>query len=638
AMGNCNEPVAEACLDCELPQLDRNHYFTGKLMVERDFTDEQRYYMGKLRRHNLRLHGHGVVCGLKVKRHPNPSCRNQYVIVEPGTAIDCCGREILVQREEYVDFRALIRAAWKKEHGEDSEPDKKKRVFQLCIRYRECPTEPIPALFNECGCDDTACQPNRIHESYAFDVILDPKPAHDDPAAVKLEWRSTIALAHATHAAAGEDFIFVAAQSNPDTLYAIDASNLSINTSRAFTGRTIEALALSEDGKWLFVATGGGTDPEILVLSAADINKPAANTLTIAGADAKQVKLAAAADGRLYALDIKQKQLLAWATDVTTANPPAAPKKVTVASGASALGLAPDGRYAFVAIADSAKVSAVDTATLTVAQDLSVGTGGTARPRAIAVVGVEDGDNIVALDPDNKQAYLLGWRPNGATPNDRALSLADPLGGYAFPPSAVIAGPAGNWMYVVENDAASKKNYLQPLDLHAWLLKQPMALKPAVAVGSGDAEGVLAGDARRLYVAYRGEGTDTGGVAVIDVTGGDCDGIFARSLDGCPLCDDECLVLATISDYSYDTAVDDPQIDNLKDRKLLPSTDAIVEVIKCILANCCHGGGGTGPAGPPGPPGPGVKSADAETVPAGTPAAAVFDPTTGNVHFKIPKG
>ena len=98
-MGHCNEPVADTCVDCELPQLDRNHYFTGKLMVERDFTDEQRYTMGKLRRHNLRLHGHGVVCGLKVRPHANPSCRHQYVVVEPGTALDCCGREILVQHE-----------------------------------------------------------------------------------------------------------------------------------------------------------------------------------------------------------------------------------------------------------------------------------------------------------------------------------------------------------------------------------------------------------------------------------------------------------------------------------------------------------------------------------------------------------
>src|ERR1044071_6018429 len=88
------------CTECATPQLARNHYFTGKLLVERDFTDEQRYLTGKDQRHNQTLHGFGVVCGLRVKEHPNPGCRNRYVVVEPGTAIDCCGREILVKREQ----------------------------------------------------------------------------------------------------------------------------------------------------------------------------------------------------------------------------------------------------------------------------------------------------------------------------------------------------------------------------------------------------------------------------------------------------------------------------------------------------------------------------------------------------------
>ena len=46
---------------CETGPYTRNHYFTGKLLVERDFTDEQRYYVEKMRHHNRRLHGWGVV-------------------------------------------------------------------------------------------------------------------------------------------------------------------------------------------------------------------------------------------------------------------------------------------------------------------------------------------------------------------------------------------------------------------------------------------------------------------------------------------------------------------------------------------------------------------------------------------------
>jgi len=35
------------CVECAVPQMARNHFFTGKLLVERDFTDEQRYLIGK---------------------------------------------------------------------------------------------------------------------------------------------------------------------------------------------------------------------------------------------------------------------------------------------------------------------------------------------------------------------------------------------------------------------------------------------------------------------------------------------------------------------------------------------------------------------------------------------------------------
>ena len=54
---------AGTCVDCEIPVMARNNYFTGKLMVERDFRDEQGYFIGKDRRHDQYLHGWGAVCG-----------------------------------------------------------------------------------------------------------------------------------------------------------------------------------------------------------------------------------------------------------------------------------------------------------------------------------------------------------------------------------------------------------------------------------------------------------------------------------------------------------------------------------------------------------------------------------------------
>ena len=182
----------ENCVECEIPQLARNNFFTGKLLVERDFTDEQRFFLGKEWRHNQRLHGWGTVCGLKVVQHPNPACRKQYVVIEPGTAIDCCGHEILVQDEVVFDFENKFREEWKEAFGQSSEPDALPHRMQVCIRYRECGAEPIPSLFDECGCDDTGCQPNRVLEGYTLDVIIDAKDTPKDPLDVQLAWDGTI--------------------------------------------------------------------------------------------------------------------------------------------------------------------------------------------------------------------------------------------------------------------------------------------------------------------------------------------------------------------------------------------------------------------------------------------------------------
>src|SRR5690349_25084056 len=93
----------ETCPECGFDAFVRNNYFTGKMMGAGEFTTETLYHADKMRHHNLRLHGTGTVCGLRVQQHPSPDCQRRYVVVEPGSALDCCGREILVANQETVD-------------------------------------------------------------------------------------------------------------------------------------------------------------------------------------------------------------------------------------------------------------------------------------------------------------------------------------------------------------------------------------------------------------------------------------------------------------------------------------------------------------------------------------------------------
>src|SRR6266511_3090576 len=83
---------------------ERNRYYTGKYMTARDFQDEQDYFVSRNRLHNRLLHDWGIVCGLMVSPHPNPSCRDRYVVVSPGVAIDCYGRELVLKEKTVMEI------------------------------------------------------------------------------------------------------------------------------------------------------------------------------------------------------------------------------------------------------------------------------------------------------------------------------------------------------------------------------------------------------------------------------------------------------------------------------------------------------------------------------------------------------
>lgn len=169
------------CLPCETQAEQRLNYFTGQFLVEKDFKDEQDYHVGKHRLHNRYLHGWGTVCGLKVVEHPNPDCQKRFVIIEPGLALDCCGREIIVREKIYVDIPKLLAAQNDDESGSGDTP----KILSISLCYAECKTEFVPALYSECGCDENTCEANRVREGYEIrlkflDGVLLP-PLTNDP-------------------------------------------------------------------------------------------------------------------------------------------------------------------------------------------------------------------------------------------------------------------------------------------------------------------------------------------------------------------------------------------------------------------------------------------------------------------------
>src|SRR5690349_21707358 len=162
--GTHNSNDETTCVSCDFEPFLRNNYFTGKMMSAAEFTAETHYHQEKMRLHQARLHGWGVVCGLDVLQHPNVDCRTRYVRIEPGSAVDCCGRDILVPEEEMLDLLCYEAVA-----SLSRENPARVHALGICVRFVECATETVPVLYDDCGCDDQGCAPNRILESFAFD-------------------------------------------------------------------------------------------------------------------------------------------------------------------------------------------------------------------------------------------------------------------------------------------------------------------------------------------------------------------------------------------------------------------------------------------------------------------------------------
>lgn len=151
-MKDCNEA------HCGLPAgFFRVNYFHGKEMRLADYVDDQRYHAGKMRFHNGKLHGAGILCGLKLGvLQPEGTILR----VARGAAIDACGREVLVGFDQCVDVAAWFRQqAYEFQDQDDNPctPDERNRV-KLCVvmRYAECGGSPEPVPANPCGPPD-AC-------------------------------------------------------------------------------------------------------------------------------------------------------------------------------------------------------------------------------------------------------------------------------------------------------------------------------------------------------------------------------------------------------------------------------------------------------------------------------------------------
>jgi len=562
------------CEACTFEPFVKNNYFTGKMMGAADFIAETRYHSEKLRLHQARLHGWGVVCGLDVVPHPNASCRTRYVVVEPGSAVDCCGNDILVPEEEILDLLCYRKVA-------DLAKENPARLHALgiCVRFLECATENVPVLYDDCGCNDDGCAPNRILESYVFDVIVDPQLSRLkklDPAQIA---GALFMRPPATGLAANTPRIGNAVIVGP-TLYALDAKNaqkLIVYDLISRHGMTLDlgadAFGLAGNAHFVFVATApksGGSTPIVQVfqpggtgaLMILDSGTAAANTLAIG---------ASSDPARAAILYVKQTgDLLALAPDTTNGLAGPAVTLGTIAANLSSFLVVPDGSMAYAIDSGGAKVKAITVATAAVA-DLAVSLSG-AGPSALAY-WESGGKKLLAVASET--AKTLNLIDLGASTLLGSLTLD-------HPPEFVTVAPT-DLVQVIEEDGSAA--YLQTIDA-APLQSGQVAVVCAPRMIDGTAERILAFT----------QAAEAGVLADFDQADLPCDELVWHQ--PCSACDmANCLTLATIERYQAgamviaadpaatladDIAKKQARIDNREGRKVLASSETLQAWIECL--------------------------------------------------------
>ena len=163
------------CAPSDTATLERVRYFAGQLLTPDDMRLEEEYFRHRLRRHNRFLHGWGVVCGARVK--PHPESKPWTVIIEPGYVLDPHGNEILIDQEVEVDVRceedpcAHQLDPWCSDVRTERQPG---RPLYIAVCYEECMARPVRVQMKGCGCDDAECEYSRVRDSFKVKVLIEP--------------------------------------------------------------------------------------------------------------------------------------------------------------------------------------------------------------------------------------------------------------------------------------------------------------------------------------------------------------------------------------------------------------------------------------------------------------------------------
>jgi hypothetical protein len=190
--------ASDAAICCCGAPLERVRYFPRQLITAVDMRAEQDYFRERLKRHNLFLHGWGIVCGCKVV--PAPTATQPWLLqVCPGYAVGPQGDEILIPNPISFDLQL---------GAQNDDPcavrfpcppqptvgvDNQQQTAWLAIRYTECLSRPVRVHPAGCGCDLLDCEYSRIRDSFELKLLWALPAGHKAAKAWDAAWQATVA-------------------------------------------------------------------------------------------------------------------------------------------------------------------------------------------------------------------------------------------------------------------------------------------------------------------------------------------------------------------------------------------------------------------------------------------------------------
>lgn len=156
-------------------------YHFGMLLGVDDFETDQAYHRGKTWLHSSWLHGNGTVWGLGVTLGDgnDPEIALGELVVDPGLAIDGCGRELSLTERACVSL-----AAWYAKHKDDEdlaavvninsgEGGPNTITFNAIVtaRFSACKWREVPALVEPCAGSASDTQFSRYNETVELRII-----------------------------------------------------------------------------------------------------------------------------------------------------------------------------------------------------------------------------------------------------------------------------------------------------------------------------------------------------------------------------------------------------------------------------------------------------------------------------------